>query len=252
MCTDAIHCVSNQKIMKKPQYFLTLIIIACLTTTSCAQKMSGNGNVVKEDRSVEPFSAIEIGGVLNVYLEQGDTEALTVEADENLLNIIETENRGNTLVVRLKKGVELKKAKEKNVYITLRSIDELDIGGVVHVESTTPLNLEQLDLDVGGVCEVDLELRGNRLDADASMVGSLTLRGKIQEANIENGGVGTLKAFDLEVDKLTIKNSGVGSAEVRAHDEISISSSGVGSVRYKGDAVVKELSTSGVGKVKKM
>ncbi len=238
--------------MRKHPYILTLILIIGLTTTSCAQKMSGNGNVVEQDRAVEPFSAIEIGGVLNVYLAQGDTEALTVEADENLLDIIETENRGNTLIVRLKKGVELKKAKEKNVYITLRSIDELDIGGVVQVESTTPLNLEQLDLDVGGVCQVDLELRGNRLDADASMVGSLTLRGKLQEANIQNGGVGTLKAFDLEVDKLTIKNSGVGSAEVQAQDEISITSSGVGSVRYKGDAVVKELSTSGIGKVKKM
>ena len=67
-----------------------------------------------------PFSAIEIGGVLNVYLEQGDTEALTVEADENLLDIIETENRGKTLVIRLKKGVELKKAKQKNVYVTLK------------------------------------------------------------------------------------------------------------------------------------
>lgn len=238
--------------MKKPQYFLTLIAITCFTATSCAQKVSGNGEVVKQDRPVEPFSALEIGGVLNVYLEQGDTEALTVEADENLLDIIETENRGNTLVVRLKKGVELKKAKEKNVYITLTRIDELDIGGVVHVESTTPLNLEQLDLHVGGVCEVDLELRGNRLEADAGMVGSLTLRGKMQEANIKNSGVGALKAFDLEVDKLSIKNSGVGSAEVQAHDEISISSSGVGSVRYKGDAVVKELSTSGIGKVKKI
>ena len=238
--------------MKTTQYILTLIIITCFSFTSYAQKLSGDGNVVKQERSIESFSSLEIGGVLNVYLAQGDTEALTVEADENLLDIIETENRGNTLIVRLKKGVELKKAEKKNVYITLNRIDELDIGGVVQVESTMPLNLEQLDLNVGGVCQVDLELRGNRLDADAGMVGSLTLRGKMQEANIKNSGVGTLKAFDLEVDKLNIRNSGVGSAEVQAHDEISISSSGVGSVRYKGDAVVKELSTSGIGKVKKM
>ena len=238
--------------MKTTPYLLTLILILSFTLPSCAQKVSGNGEVVKQDRPIESFSEIEIGGVLNVYLEQGDTESLTVEADENLLDLIETENRGNTLVVRLKKGVELKKAEQKDVYITLRTLDKLDIGGVVHVESTTPLEMEQLNLEISGVSQTDLELRCDQLTANADMVGGLTLRGEVREATIRNGGVGSLKAFDLLVDKLTITNSGVGSAEVQAQDEISITSSGVGSVRYKGDPVVKELKTSGIGKVKKI
>lgn len=231
---------------------LTLLCLTYVVTTACAQKVSGNGNVVEENRPIESFSAIKIGGVLNVYLTQGDTESLTVEADENILDLIETENRGNTLVVRLKKGIDIKKAEQKNVYVTLRTLDKLEIGGVVSVKSTTPLVTDQLDLDIGGVSNTDLEVECDRLDARADMVGSLVLRGKAREANIKNGGVGSLKAFDLEVDRLTIKNSGVGSAEVMAQEEISITSSGVGSVRYQGDAVVKELSTSGIGKVKKM
>ena len=231
---------------------LTLLSLVLFITTACAQKVTGNGNVVEENRPVEPFSALEVGGVLNVYLSQGDTESLTVEADENILNLIETENRGNTLVVKLKKGVNIKKAERKNVYITLRSIDELEVGGVVNVKSETPIAIEKLKLDIGGVGNTDLELRGDQLDIKADMVGNVTLRGEVQEANIKNGGVGSLNAFDLVVNKLTIKNTGVGSAEVHAQDEISITSSGVGSVRYQGDAVVKELSTSGVGKVKKI
>ena len=239
--------------MKTTQYlFLAILLIVGITVTSSAQKISGNGNVVKQDRSVEPFSEIDIGGVLNVYLEQGDTESLVVEADENLLDLIETENRGNTLIVRLKKGVELKKAEQKDVYITLRTLNRLEIGGVVHVESTTPLETDNLDLEIGGVSQTDLEVRCDQLTVRAEMVGALTLSGEVREARIKNGGVGSLKAFDLKVDKLTITNSGVGSAEVQAQDEISITSSGVGSVRYKGDPIVKELTTSGIGKVKKM
>lgn len=237
--------------MKTTQYLLFFIFVA-FVTTACAQNISGNGNVVEENRPVEPFSAIDIGGVLNVYLTQGDTESVTVEADENLLDLIIIENRGNTLRVHLKKGIDIKKAKEKNVYITLRSINELEVGGVVNVKSTNALTADEFDLDIGGVGNTDLELRCDRLNAQAEMVGNLTLRGEVREANIKNGGVGSLKAFDLKVDRLIIKNSGVGSAEVQAQDEISITSSGVGSVRYRGDAVVKELSTSGVGTVKKM
>ena len=77
--------------MKIPQYFLILTAIA-FATTACAQNVSGNGDVVEENRPVEPFSSIDIGGVLNVYLTQGDTESVTVEADENLLDLIITEN----------------------------------------------------------------------------------------------------------------------------------------------------------------
>lgn len=220
--------------------------------SALAQEMKGNGNVVKQERDIGSFSAIEIGGVLNVYLAQGDKESVMVEADENLLDIVETINKGDKLIVRLKRGVELKKAKQKDVYITLRNIDHLKVSGVVHVESTTPITAEELDLDIGGVSKTDLDVRCDRLHVQADMVGSLTLRGEVREASINNRGVGSLKAFDLQADKLAINNSGVGSAEVSAQQEISINSSGVGSVQYKGDPIVKELKSSGVGKVKKL
>lgn len=233
-------------------FLLLLISIMLFTYAASAQAVKGNGKVVKQERAIAAFSAIEIDGVLHVYLAQGDTESLTVEADENLLDIIETINKGNKLIVGLKKGVEMKKAKRNNVYITLRNIDDLKINGVVQVESTTPITVGELDLDIGGVSNTNLDLRCDHLNAHADMVGSLTLRGQVKEANIKNKGVGSLKAFDLQVDKLTLNNSGVGSAEVSAQKEISINSSGVGSVRYKGDPVVKDLRSSGIGKVKKL
>ena len=235
-------------------YQVLLVTLLSLNTVvfAFAQDVKGNGNVVKQEREIQPFSKLKIGGVLNVYLSQGDTESLTIEADENLLDMIETINRGDKLTIRLKEGIEIKKAKQKNIYLTLKNIDDLEIGGVVNVETTTPLQVTNLDVEIGGVSNTDLDLRCETLTADAQMVGTLTLRGEVQEADIKNAGVGNLKAYDLKVDRLTIKNSGVGSAEVYAQDEISITASGVGSVRYKGDPTVKELNTSGMGKVKKI
>lgn len=237
--------------MNMTKLFCLLVIFTTLIYPALAQDVKGNGNVVRQERNTDSFSAIDISGVFHVYLTQGDTESVFVEADENLLDLIETINQGSKLVVRLKKGVEIKKAKRKDVHITLRNIDELEVSGVVHVESTTPITAQQLELNIGGVSNTDLDLRCDYLDVRSNMVGSLTLRGSVKEADIENNGVGSLKAFDLQVDKLTLRNSGVGSAEVTAQEEISINASGIGSVRYKGDPIVKELESSGLGKVKK-
>ncbi len=231
--------------------FCLLTICTVYVQPTLAQDVKGNGKVMKEDRDTDAFSAIEIDGVFHVYLTQGNTESVRLEADENLLDLIETINEGDKLIVRVKDGVEFKKAKKTDVYITLRNINDLDIGGVVQLESTTPITAKQLTLEIGGVCNVEMDVACDYFEVQADMVGSLKLRGSAKEAVIENNGVGSLKAFDLQVDKLTLENSGVGSAEVNAQQEISIDASGIGSVRYKGDPTVKSMSSSGLGSVKK-
>ena len=75
---------------------------------------------------------------------------------------------------------------------------------------TSPLRVEEFDLNIGGVGNTELEINCDYLKARADMVGNLTLKGEAREADIRSSGVGSLQAFDLMVGRLTVKNSGVG------------------------------------------
>jgi hypothetical protein len=55
--------------------------------------MTGSGNVITESRDVAGFNEIALGGIGTGIVTQGDEEALTIEAEDNLLPPIGSEVR---------------------------------------------------------------------------------------------------------------------------------------------------------------
>ncbi|WP_282081331.1 head GIN domain-containing protein [Aquimarina algiphila] len=241
---------TNSKIINS----LLFIVIALFTINlSVAQnKIKGNGNVTKEERAISSFNELIVKGVYNVYLAQGQKESVTVEADENLQQVVTVKNQGNTLVLGWKKGMNVKKKTKMNVYITLKDLKRLKVTGVGNVKTASELSLTELDLKVSGVGNTSLKLNCNKLEGEISMVGNLTLEGKVGEMKLDNNGTGALRAYNLIAQKLEVNNSGIGKVEVNAEEEISITSSGIGSVYYKGNAKTTKLDHKGIGKIKKV
>ncbi len=229
---------------------ITLVILqSCVFENS--EKISGNGNVVKQNREVSSFNSVNASGVFNIHLAQGDAESLVIETDENLMSYLETKVEDSTLYIDVKKHINIRHARKKNVYVTFKKIDRLKITTVGNVETDGMLHFNELNLEHSGVGNMKLELDCNKLIADIHSVGDVTLKGKVVDAEIKNSSVGNTNASELIVDKLQINNNSVGNVEVHAEKEISIHSSGVGNLTFSGNAVVKELSSSGIGKVSK-
>ena len=81
-----------------------LSIVLALSLSSCyfdgwGTGISGNGNVVEEVRDVDGFTGVEVSTGIDVFLSQGNTFEVVVEADENLQEVILTELKGDKLVV---------------------------------------------------------------------------------------------------------------------------------------------------------
>ena len=94
----------------KPIQILFLVLAASLTTACQFDinlgQVNGNGNVLTEERPVsESFTAIRGSAGLDVFLEQGDEAKIVVEADENLLDIIETEIVEGKLKIGTKENI---------------------------------------------------------------------------------------------------------------------------------------------------
>ena len=247
----------NLKMMKTVKKMLSLaaMFIAIAIFQSCifdnSEKVSGNGKVVKQDREVSAFTAIDASGVFNVYLSQGEKESLVIEADENLMPLIETRVEGNTLHIDQKEHINIKYAKKKSIYVTFKEINRLKINSVCNISTSQMLHLKELNLDHSGVGNVQLDFQCKKLLAEIQSVGQLTLKGKADFAELKNSSVGNVNATDFIVDTLHLDNSSVGNVEVRAEKEVYVHSSGIGNVTIEGNAAVKELSSSGIGKVSK-
>lgn len=215
------------------------------------ESIRGNGNVVTRERTVSPFTELEVTGTMNVFLSQGASEAVKVETDENLQEIIEIISKDNKLIVQCKKGISIKKSTKANVYVTIKNITKLNSDGVGNIESTSSLTLQNLNMNASGVGNTTLDLTCKKLNAIISAVGNVKLKGNAEEAILNASGTGNLNASDFKVKKLSAKVSGVGNASVHADEEITINASGIGNISYTGDAPVKKISSDGIGKVKR-
>ncbi|MBK7157367.1 MAG: DUF2807 domain-containing protein [Ignavibacteria bacterium] len=230
---------------------LTGVTIMSGTNFVSAQEIKGNGDVTKETRSVASFDIIENDGVVNITLIQADIESVIVEADRNLLPVIITKVKDNTLFISTKEGAEIEKSTKLNVYVSFRDLKKLELNSVGNLSSQNQLKLNNLEIENNSVGNIDLNLDCNKLNIESNSVGNTVLTGKVNDFKIELNSVGNLKAFDLVAQTLNIESNAVGNAEVNSQKEISISQNGMGNITYKGDAIVKKLDRSGLGNVRK-
>lgn len=232
---------------------LALVLGFMLTITSgctyASQGVKGDGNVVKQERSVSPFTGIEVGGAFKVFLTQGDKESLIVEADENLLDIIETEVHGNTLKIRTTK--DIRDSKVMNLYITFSDLKSLEISGACHLTGENKFKLGDLEMDCSGASDIMLKLTAANVNLDCSGASQMELYGMAESMDIDISGASHFDASDFEVKLCNADVSGASHGKVFVTDELSADVSGAGSLKYKGDAVLKDHDVSGAGSLKK-
>ena len=160
--------------------------------------IKGDGNVVKQERNLDSFSAIDVGGAFKVFLTQGDKEFAIVEADENLLDVISTEVRGQTLVIKTTE--DIRDSEAMNIYLTFKDLKKMDISGACDLSSENKLKLEDLELDCSGASDVDLKMEVMDLELDFSGASNIDLYGSAENVELDLSGASDLDAYDLEAE----------------------------------------------------
>ena len=234
--------------MKKPLItFFSLSLMICLLSFSC--KSAEFSTIAKKEFTVDAFSKIEIGGPFNVYIRQGETEQVYVEADERVINKVRVNSENGTLKVTTESIFG--NVKKLNVFITLVKVDYMKLIDAGNIESKGALKLEKLKIDYSRTGNMSLTLDCGELILDCDGTGNIDLKGSAATANIHQSGIGNFSANEFKTGILKISVSGVGNTEVYANKEIFIHVSGVGNFTYSGDAVVKEYKVTGTGNVSK-
>ena len=214
-----------------------------------SNKIVGNGIPSSENRTVAPFNQIEIEGVFNVILTQGDKEAVKVETDENVQPLILTSVSENVLTIKMKDSTSISKMKKITLFITIRDLTKLTSTGVGSLKCPETLKLKNFTFESKGVGATELKLSVEKFTVLSEIVGALILSGDAKEVAINHHGLGIIQAFDLKAEKLSLHSDGIGAAEVFASKELNINSSGLGGVKYKGNPSVKHIKNDGICKV---
>src|SRR5690606_14872391 len=146
----------------------------------------GNGVAARDQRAIGTLPALSVSGSLPVEVRVGPAPSLVVEADSNLLPLIVTETRGDTLRIYSEKRLR-SKTPLRIVYTTPR-LAEVHASGATRVEVS--------------------ELNGAPLDVRKSGSSEVRLSGKVGNLNARSSGSGLLDASRLQSDGIDATLSG--------------------------------------------
>lgn len=162
---------------------ITLTLILLITTITFAQnkeKVKGSKIVTIEKKEIGNFNAIEVEDDLEVYLETGEKQAIKIEADENLHEIIATDLEGDVLhlhtskeavnykklIVRViyTKDLNLVTARNKSTINAIEKIELEDITFKTFDDSKCFLNVESkiFELQADNDSKIELNLKSEK------------------------------------------------------------------------------------------
>jgi hypothetical protein len=230
--------------------FLMLLLAGSGIMGTCVdvKGIEGDGDVVKEKRDVSGFLSLEVKGAFEVFLFQGKSESLTVEADKNLMTIIKTEVKGDKL--RIYTDESIKSFTKMNIYLTFEDLEMIDLSGAVEISADEKLRFEELSLDGSGASELDLIMEVASLNADFSGASEINLAGSAQSAIFDISGASEIDAYDFEIKHCELDVSGASDARIYVTDNLEVSVSGAATVRYKGNPQLSS-DISGAASLKK-
>jgi len=216
--------------------------------------IAGSGVIKTETRQVSGFDAISVDFPADVNVMQGKSEALEIEADDNLLPQLSTEVRNGTLYLEnTERNWRERVSPSRPVTVTITVVElnqvRFPTAGKMSIEE---LKTDSLDISVSGAGDVTLtKLDVGNLDINLSGAGNINADGTIENLQVRISGLGSFDGSDLQSQDADVAISGAGNATVWTERHLGASISGAGSVNYYGSPNVNEH-ISGVGSVRKV
>ncbi len=132
-------------------------------------------------------------------------------------------------------GFNLDPSKEIKIYVTAPVFNKFSTAGSGNISgSNQVISDDNLDINVAGSGNINLNVKASDVDASIAGSGDITLAGEADLIKGSIAGSGDIKAKDLVAHKADVHIAGSGNAEVNADEELSANIAGSGDVRYAG------------------
>lgn len=230
---------------------LSLTLFSCNFDIGYNRGVRGNGNVIEENRPItNSFNEIIASEGLQVYLTQSDVASITVEADENLQDLIITEVIDNVLKIHTKQNIG--KASSKKVLVSFNDVTKISSMSGSDVFSTNTINAENLELNTSSGSDMEILVNTKKLNCNSSSGSDLHITGETDWLIVEASSGSDIKAAKLNAKSSQVKASSGADITVNTSEQLTAKASSGGDIKYYGNPEKIEKSDNVSGSIRKL
>jgi len=241
------------------------LFVAQARTYAQSQPLTVNANYTISDRQVSSFGSVKVQGPINIYIMQGSSEEMKLDAPADMLNELITEVDHGALKIHNKRdnwfrNINFGRNNNGNwwdhhpritVYLTVKNIDAITVSGSGRVMFDNGLAANKLDLKMRGSGYlqgmVDVKMLKGRISGSSH----IKISGKAESSVVRISGSGDFSGQKLVTLNSSVHVSGSGHADVMANETLAAVVRGSAHVGYTGDAKITNISRSGSGGINK-
>lgn len=265
-----------KKNMKKISIYLLLFLSTTIIFAQKKEKITGSKTISNKVKNIKNFSTIEVEDNLEVSLERGEFPEIKIEADDNLIDVIDIDVSDNILHLSTsKKVVKHKSLKIKVTYTSelntiiskndavIKAIQEIltDNVSIKTFDNSKVLvnvNTKNFVLQADGNSEIELNLNSEKtkieltkntelkslvktddLTLDMYQKAKAKIEGEVNSSVIRLENNSTLDGSKLEIKSIELITEGQSKASVNAKTDINITASEKSETELYGDAKIE-------------
>ncbi len=206
--------------------------------------MAGSGNVVSQPRDVQGFNQVEVAGPFRVDIVQSGTFTVTVSADDNIIDHIQTAADGGRLRIYLDTPVRSTGATLR-ASVGMPAISALALSGAAQSTVNGFQTPADLTVDMSGASRLTGQIQALNARIGASGASSATLQGTANSLILNGSGASSLDMGALQTSDAQVNLSGASNATVNARGRLDVTVTGASRLTYTGNPTLGTTNVSG-------
>jgi hypothetical protein len=233
-----------------------LILIALVMMAGCDApetsqnpKIKGNGVVKEEKRDLPGFTGIEIVAAFEATVTLGEKPSITLQSEENLLPLVQTEVEGGRLFVKFAPGQSIETTHPQKATIVVPSLDFISGRGAARI-TTTVGESKSFRIEAEGASVISVNgLSTEQLDVQCDGACQVTLVGKAKNATIRLSGASKIMAEKATIESAKVEFGGACGGELFVTDSVTGLVAGASSLTIKGEPKSRSIKTLGASSI---
>lgn len=236
--------------MKKLSFVIALLLGGFISAT--AQKEFVVDANAEMRTLTGSFSKIKVSSAIDLYLSQSETQGIAISASEDKYKEgIRTVVEGDVLKIYYEGEKNWGKNRKMKVYISFKMLEEIQASGASDIFVAGTINVPTLSIKMSGASDFKGDIKANNLSISLNGASDVLLTGVVTQLDIVSSGASDVKGYGLVTDFCNATVSGASDVNVTINKELTAHASGASNVYYKGDAVIKDMHSSGASSISK-
>lgn len=232
---------------------LNMIVVFLVLLISGCKKMQ---ITEKKIQDIAPFNEILLDDSFDVYLSEGSTYSIEIEADESVIDFVSCEVSDSLLTIdNLRKFKWLKPTKNKiRIYITSPPLKTVLANETCFISTLTPITSQEFGMVFLGKAnnaELDLNCDVFYYWNNYPCGGTLTLQGSCNWLKIWNVAIVDVQALELDAKSAEISNNSKGDCVINVSEYLKYTIPGEGNIEVYGNPtdIVEYEPSTGTGEL---